>query len=213
MFSRRPALGARALDAPRACPSRDDVDVVAQLVELVLRRHQPVEHLHARRARDRDGRPRCRHGRRRPRAPCRRGPWRRRRRWRAWSSFDRDLRRHAAHGEGAAAVAGLDEQQRIGGEESLDPSTMAERSGVRKLGLFAEPLDEGEDVVPAAAIEADDVVAHFVEDFVHLEGGRQRLDQDRRLERPRAARRARSSAWVKTSFQSRASRWLSSLGR
>ncbi len=29
----------------------------------------------------------------------------------------RDLRRHAAHGEGAAAVAGLDQQQRIGGEE------------------------------------------------------------------------------------------------
>ena len=34
-------------------------------------------------------------------------------------ALDRDLRRHAAHGEGAAAVAGLDEQQRIGVEERL----------------------------------------------------------------------------------------------
>ena len=34
-------------------------------------------------------------------------------------ALDRDLRRHAAHGEGAAAVAGLDEQERIGVEERL----------------------------------------------------------------------------------------------
>ena len=34
-------------------------------------------------------------------------------------ALDRDLRRHAAHGEGAAAVAGLDQLQRIGVEERL----------------------------------------------------------------------------------------------
>ena len=34
-------------------------------------------------------------------------------------ALDRDLRGHAAHREGAAAVAGLDQQQRIGVEERL----------------------------------------------------------------------------------------------
>ena len=34
-------------------------------------------------------------------------------------ALDRNLRRHAAHREGAAAVAGLDQLQRISGEEGL----------------------------------------------------------------------------------------------
>ena len=57
----------------------------------------------------------------------------------------------------------------VGGEEGL---------------VLAEPLDEREDIVPAAAVEADDMVAQLVEDLVHLERRRQRLDQHRRLERP-----------------------------
>jgi hypothetical protein len=34
-------------------------------------------------------------------------------------ALDRDLGRHAAHGEGAATVAGLDQLQRIGAQEGL----------------------------------------------------------------------------------------------
>ena len=50
--------------------------------------------------------------------------------------------------------------------------------GQDEVGLAAELLDEAEDVVPAAAVEAGRVVAQLVEDLVHLEGGQDRLDQD-----------------------------------
>ena len=50
--------------------------------------------------------------------------------------------------------------------------------------MLADALDVGEDVVPAAAVEARHVVAQFVDDLVHLEGGGQGLDQHRRLEGP-----------------------------
>src|SRR6266542_1999542 len=44
---------------------------------------------------------------------------------------------------------------------------------------MAEDLDETEDVVPAPAVESGRVVAEFVQDFVHLEGAPNRLDQNR----------------------------------
>ncbi len=92
-----------------------------------------------------------------------------------------DLRRHAAHREGAALMAGLHEKERIGVEEGVAHHDLR---AVRQdeVRVFAEPLDVAEDVVPTAAIEADDVVLQLVKDFVHLEGGGQRLDQDRRLD-------------------------------
>jgi hypothetical protein len=48
-----------------------------------------------------------------------------------------------------------------------------------------ELLDDAEDVVPAAGVEAGRVVAQLVEDLLHLEGGEDRLDEDRRLDRAR----------------------------
>ena len=50
--------------------------------------------------------------------------------------------------------------------------------------VLPQALDEGEYVVPASAIEPDDVVPQLIKDFVHLEGGRQRLDQYRRFDGP-----------------------------
>ena len=157
-----------------------DVDVLAQLAELVGLRHQPVEHLH-----------RHRHqvGMRDPGAVmaglglallvgAHLGEG---------DAVDLlvapvgDLRRHAAHGEGAAAVAGPDQQLRIGVEEGPAHDHLA-AVGQQVFRLVPERLDEGEDVVPAAAVEAGHVVAQFVEDLVHLEGGRQRLDQHGRLD-------------------------------
>ena len=44
-------------------------------------------------------------------------------------------------------------------------------------GLVAELLDEAENVVPTPAIQAGRVLAKLPEDFVHFEGGQNRLDQ------------------------------------
>ena len=53
------------------------------------------------------------------------------------------------------------------------------RSGSTKLRAgVAEVLDDAEQVVPAAGVQAGGVVAEFVEDLVHLERGRDGLDQD-----------------------------------
>ena len=84
--------------------------------------------------------------------------------------------RHAADGRCVALVAGLEQQQGIGTHERYghgDPGAI----GKAEVAVDAEFLDAAEDVVPAAGVEAGAVVAQFVEDFVHLEGGRQGLDQ------------------------------------
>ena len=86
------------------------------------------------------------------------------------------------------------------------------RSGSTNDGSLAERLDDAEEVVPAAGVEPGDVVAQLVEDLVHLERGEDRLDEDGRPDGARGMPSA-SSAKSKTSFQSRASRWLSSFGR
>ena len=128
--------------------------------------------------------------------------------------LDRDLRRHAAHRERAAAVAGLDQQLANRPAGRRRPSPPAPRSGSTHSGLLARAvLMKREDVVPAAAVQPGDVVAQLVEDLVHLEGRRQRLDQHRRLDRAVRQAERRPAAWTNTSFHSRASRWLSIFGR
>ena len=85
--------------------------------------------------------------------------------------------RHAAHGEGAAVVAGLDQQFRVGAHERR---RHGHGGAVRqhKAGAgVAEVLDDAEQVVPAAGVQAGGVVAQLVEDLVHLERGRDGLDQ------------------------------------
>ena len=84
---------------------------------------------------------------------------------------------HAAHRVSAALVAGGDEQLAVGAHE---------RHGHGQLRPVGEPqslapaqlLDQGEEIIPAAGVEAAHVIAQLVEDLVHLEGGGQRLDQD-----------------------------------
>ena len=90
--------------------------------------------------------------------------------------LDRNLRRHPAHREGAARMAGLHQQRRIGAQERFAHHHLA---AVRKNAVFVfrELLDEGEDVVPSPGVQPSDVVAQLVEDFLHLERRRQRLDQ------------------------------------
>ena len=55
----------------------------------------------------------------------------------------------------------------------------AARSGVTNSGRWRKRLIGAEDVVPAAGVQPGRVLAQLVEDLVHLERGRQRLDQHR----------------------------------
>jgi hypothetical protein len=96
-------------------------------------------------------------------------------------ALDRDLRGHAAHGEGAAPVRGLDEEPRVRAQEVRRHRHLA-AVGQHEVRVAAELLDEREDVVPAAAVEAHDVVAQLPEDLVHLERGEDGLDQHRDLD-------------------------------
>jgi hypothetical protein len=80
-------------------------------------------------------------------------------------------------------MTGANEQLRVG---------VHERHGHRDVGAVrkhelrprAEALDDGEDVVPAAGVEPGGVIAQLVQDGVHLECRRHRLDQHRGLDRP-----------------------------
>ena len=74
-------------------------------------------------------------------------------------------------------------------------------------------LIDAEDVVPAAGVQPGGVLAQLVEDLVHLERCEDRLDQHRRADVPRGMPELFLRASSNTSFQRRASRWLSSLGR
>ena len=71
--------------------------------------------------------------------------------------LDRDRRRHPAHRMRPAAVAGGDQAQRISREEGAIHGHRR-AVGDEPLGRPAEALDEAEDIVPAAAIEPDDMV-------------------------------------------------------
>ena len=95
----------------------------------------------------------------------------------------RDQRRHPAHRVRPALVAGRRQQLRVGAHERHGHRHVA---AVRQdhLGPVGEALDRGEDVVPAAGVQPRRVLAQLVQDLVHLERRRQRLDQHRRLDRP-----------------------------
>ena len=66
--------------------------------------------------------------------------------------LDRDLRRHAAHGVDAAAVARLDQQVDVGLQEVPVHGDLRRGRAARSRGI-AEFLDEAEDVVPPAAVQ------------------------------------------------------------
>ena len=64
--------------------------------------------------------------------------------------FDGDLRGHAAHGMRTAAVAGLDDKQRIGVHAATRHGDLVPvRENI--AGDISEALDKAENVVPAAA--------------------------------------------------------------
>ncbi len=90
----------------------------------------------------------------------------------------RDERRHAADRVRAPPVAGADQEF---GVRAHERSGHRHRVAVREHELGpggTEVLDQGEQIVPAARVQPRGVLAEFVEDLVHLERRRDRLDQD-----------------------------------
>ncbi len=96
----------------------------------------------------------------------------------------RDERGHPAHGEGPAPVAGLDQQLGVGPHEGRghgDVSAVDEH----EIGPgVAEVLDDAEQVVPAARVQSGGVIAELEQDLLHLERGRDGLDQHGGADRP-----------------------------
>ena len=95
----------------------------------------------------------------------------------------RDERAHAADREGAALVAGLDEQLGVSAHERHRHRHLAAVGQDEPGAAAAVVLDHREDVVPPAGVQARDVVAQLEEDLVHLERRGQRLDQHGRPDR------------------------------
>jgi len=90
--------------------------------------------------------------------------------------------RHTADRVRAALVAHLHESLRVRAHERNRHRQLRpiRQHFVRPL---AERLDEAEEIVPAAGIEAGGVLAQLVQDLLHLERRRQRLDEYRRADR------------------------------
>ncbi len=90
----------------------------------------------------------------------------------------RDERGHPAHRERAATVAGPHQQVAVGAHERGGHRHRVPVGQDEARAGVAEVLDDAEQVVPPAGVEARGVVAQLVEDLVHLEGRGDRLDQD-----------------------------------
>ena len=94
----------------------------------------------------------------------------------------RNLRRHSAHRENVAPMTGLDAEQRIRAHE-MRRHRDQRAIGEEEVGLVPKPFDAGKNVIPAAAVQPGGMFAQLVENFVHLKGGRDRLDQHRGADR------------------------------
>lgn len=88
-----------------------------------------------------------------------------------------DVGGHPADGLGAAPVAGANQQLGVGAHEGGGHGDLGP-VGQLEVGAVAEGLDQAEEVVPAARVQSRAVLAQFVEDLLHLEGGGDRLDED-----------------------------------
>src|SRR5215472_11741648 len=95
----------------------------------------------------------------------------------------RDERGHAAHRVRAACVAGLDQQLGVGAHERGGHRHRVALGEDEVAATGAELLDDAEQVVPAARVQPGAMVPQLVENLVHFERRRDRLDQDGRADR------------------------------
>lgn len=91
--------------------------------------------------------------------------------------FDWDLGGHTPHGVNATAVACVDESLDVGVHEWRGHCHLV---SVRQdvFWQVSQPLDRGENVIPATTVQPTGVVSELVDDLFHLEGCGQSLDQD-----------------------------------
>ncbi len=94
--------------------------------------------------------------------------------------FAGNERGHAAHRERAAFMTGFNQQTRIRTEEWL---IHRHHLTVRQhaIRVVLQGFDITENVVPATAVQAHNVVTQRVQNFVHLENGWQRFNQQGRF--------------------------------
>ena len=94
--------------------------------------------------------------------------------------FAGNERRHAAHRERAAFMTGFNQQTRIGAEEWL---IHRHHLTVRQhaIRVVLQRFDIAKNVVPTTAVQTHNVVTQGVQNFVHLEDGRQRFNQQGRF--------------------------------
>ena len=95
--------------------------------------------------------------------------------------LDGDLGGHASHGVNTAAVAGANEKLCKRPHAGLRHRHLA-AVGQHPVRPRAEGLHDAENVVPATAVETGRMFAQLIEDLVHLEGSRQRLQEHGRLD-------------------------------
>ena len=95
--------------------------------------------------------------------------------------FAGNERCHAAHRECATFMTGFNQQTRIGAEEWL---IHRHHLTVRQhaIRMVLQRFDIAENVVPATAVQTDNMVTQGVQNFVHLEDGRQRFNQQSRFD-------------------------------
>ena len=89
----------------------------------------------------------------------------------------RDEGGHPADRVRAARVAGGHQQLGVGAHERRGHADLVAVGQHEPRAVLAEVLDHAEQVVPAAGVQAGGVLAQLVEDLLHLEGGRDGLDQ------------------------------------
>ena len=89
----------------------------------------------------------------------------------------RDERGHAADRVRPAPVAGLDQELGVGAHERGGHGDRVPLGQHELAAAGAELLDHAEQVVPAARVQPGRVLTQLVEDLLHLERRRDRLDQ------------------------------------
>ena len=89
--------------------------------------------------------------------------------------------RHTAHGKCATAMTGTDQQARIGTQERF---VHGHHLAIWQdfVGVIFQCFDIAKDVVPTTTVQTDNVVSQVIQDLIHLEHGRQSLDQGRRFD-------------------------------
>mmetsp|Transcript_86378 Transcript_86378/g.241733 ORF Transcript_86378/g.241733 Transcript_86378/m.241733 type:complete len:202 (-) Transcript_86378:546-1151(-) len=91
--------------------------------------------------------------------------------------FDRNRGRHATHRKSASFVANVDQALDVGLHEGRCHRQVS-TIGSNLVSMITKLLDEREQIVPATTVQAERMVSKFIQNFFHLEGCCDCLQQD-----------------------------------